>query len=110
VRAGDEQWFDIVKWTHFALLNAEELGVTQANLEEMKTSENPEIRRLLGTEGTFGEGIGLTNDWVANIVKGVGNYAEVFERNIGEATPLKIARGQNALWRDGGLQYAPPIR
>ncbi len=76
----------------------------------MKSSENPEIRRVLGVEGTFGEGIGLTNDWVANIIKGVGNYGEIFERNIGSATPLAIARGQNALWRDGGLQYAPPIR
>jgi general L-amino acid transport system substrate-binding protein len=65
---------------------------------------------VLGVEGTFGEGIGLTNDWVANIVKGVGNYGEIFERNIGASTPLAIARGQNALWRDGGLQYAPPIR
>ena len=110
VRAGDEQWFDVVKWTHYALINAEELGVTQANVEQMKTSENPEIRRLLGTEGTFGQGIGLDNAWVANIVKGVGNYGEIFERNIGQATPLKIARGQNALWTQGGLQYAPPIR
>ncbi|MDQ3558020.1 MAG: amino acid ABC transporter substrate-binding protein [Pseudomonadota bacterium] len=110
VRSGDDQWFDVIRWTHFALLNAEELGVTQANVEEMKTSENPEIRRVLGVEGTFGEGIGLANDWVANIVKGVGNYGEIFERNIGEATPLKIARGQNALWNAGGLQYAPPIR
>jgi general L-amino acid transport system substrate-binding protein len=110
VRQGDDGWFNVVRWTHFALLNAEELGVTQANVEEMKNSENPEIRRLLGTEGTFGSGIGLTNDWVANIVKAVGNYGEIFERNIGEATPLKIARGQNALWTDGGLQYGLPIR
>jgi general L-amino acid transport system substrate-binding protein len=110
VRAGDDQWFDVVRWTHFALLNAEELGITQANVEEMKSSENPEIRRVLGVEGTFGEGIGLSNDWVANIVKGVGNYGEIFERNIGASTPLAIARGQNALWTDGGLQYAPPIR
>ena len=110
VRAGDDQWFDVVRWTHFALLNAEELGVTQANVEEMKTSENPEIKRLLGTDGTFGEGIGVSNDWVVNIVKAVGNYGEVFERNIGAQTPLKIERGLNALWRDGGLQYAPPIR
>ena len=110
VRQGDDAWMNVVRWTHFALLNAEELGVTQANVEEMKTSENPEIRRLLGTEGTFGEGIGLTNDWAANIIKAVGNYGEIFERNIGEATPLKIARGQNALWTEGGLQYGLPIR
>jgi general L-amino acid transport system substrate-binding protein len=110
VRQGDAQWFNLVRWTHFALLNAEELGVTQANVEEMKTSENPEIKRLLGTDGTFGAGIGVGNDWVVSIVKAVGNYGEVFERNIGAQTPLKIARGQNALWKDGGLQYAPPVR
>jgi general L-amino acid transport system substrate-binding protein len=110
VRQGDFQWFNLVKWTHFALLNAEELGVTQANVEEMKSSENPEVKRLLGAEGNFGEGIGLTPDWVVRIVKSVGNYGEVFERNIGQQTPLKIARGQNALWKDGGLQYAPPVR
>jgi general L-amino acid transport system substrate-binding protein len=110
VRQGDDAWMNVVRWTHFALLNAEELGVTQANVEQMKTSENPEIRRLLGTEGTFGAGIGLPNDWAANIIKAVGNYGEIFERNIGEATPLKIARGQNALWTNGGLQYGLPIR
>ena len=110
VRQGDDQWFNIVKWTHFALLNAEELGVTQANVEEMKTSENPEIRRLLGTEGTFGEGIGLDNAWAANIVTHVGNYGEIFERNIGMDTPLQIERGLNAQWKDGGLQYGMPIR
>jgi general L-amino acid transport system substrate-binding protein len=110
VRAGDDAWLDIVRWTHFALLNAEELGVTQANLEEMKNSENPEIRRLVGTEGTFGEGIGLTNDWAANIIKAVGNYGEIFERNIGQGSELKIERGLNALWNQGGLQYGPPIR
>jgi len=110
VRAGDEQWFDVVKWTHYALVNAEELGVTQANVEEMKNSENPEIRRLLGTEGNFGQGIGLDNAWAANIIKAVGNYGEIFERNIGQGTPLKIERGLNALWTDGGLQYGMPIR
>ena len=117
VRQGDAQWFNIVKWTYYALLNAEELGVTQANVEEMKGSANPEIQRLLGVnvknpDGTdadndFGKGIGLGPDWVVNIVKGVGNYGEVFERNLAQ---LKIARGKNALWNQGGLQYAPPIR
>jgi general L-amino acid transport system substrate-binding protein len=110
VRQGDDGWFNIVKWTYFALLNAEELGVTQANVEEQKSSTNPEIKRLLGAEGDFGKGIGLENDWVVRIVKGVGNYGEIFERNVGESTNLKIARGKNALWNKGGLQYAPPIR
>jgi len=110
VRQGDDGWFNIVKWTYFALLNAEELGVTQANVEEQKSSTNPEIKRLLGAEGDFGKGIGLENDWVLRIVKGVGNYGEIFERNVGESTNLKIARGKNALWNKGGLQYAPPIR
>ncbi len=110
VRHGDDQWFDIVKWTHFAMLNAEELGVTKANVNDMLKSENPEIKRLLGVEGNFGESIGLTKDWVVRIVKHVGNYGESFERNVGEGSRLKIKRGQNALWSKGGLQYAPPIR
>jgi general L-amino acid transport system substrate-binding protein len=110
VRQGDDQWANIVEWTHYALINAEELGVTQANVEEMKSSENPEIRRLLGTDGTFGEALGLGNDWAANIIKAVGNYGEIFERNIGKDTPLGIERGLNALWKDGGLQYGMPIR
>ena len=110
VRHGDDQWFDVVKWVHFAMLNAEELGVTQANVDEMLKSENPEIKRLLGTEGKFGEAIGLTNDWAYRVIKHVGNYGEVFERNVGEGSPLKIKRGLNALWTKGGLQYAPPIR
>src|SRR5690606_41782762 len=83
VRQGDDQWFNIVKWTHFALLNAEELGVTQANVEEMKSSSNQDVRRLLGVDEAFGEGIGLSKDWAANIIKAVGNYGESFERNIG---------------------------
>lgn len=110
VRHGDDNWFDLVKWTHYAMVNAEELGVTQANVDAMLKSDNPEIKRLLGTEGKFGEPIGLTNDWAYRIVKHVGNYGEVFERNVGTGSPLKIARGQNALWTKGGLQYAPPIR
>jgi general L-amino acid transport system substrate-binding protein len=110
VRQGDFQWFTINKWVYFALLNAEELGVTSKNVDEMLKSTNPEIRRVLGVEGEFGKGIGLDNDWVARIVKGVGNYGEIYERNVGPNTPLKIARGQNNLWTKGGLQYAPPIR
>jgi general L-amino acid transport system substrate-binding protein len=110
VRHGDNQWNDLVKWTHFALVTAEELGVTKANADEMVKSNNPEIKRLLGSEGKFGEAIGLTNDWGLRVIKSVGNYGEVFERNVGMASRLKIARGQNALWNKGGLQYAPPIR
>jgi general L-amino acid transport system substrate-binding protein len=87
-----------------------ELGVTSANVDQMRESENQDVRRLLGTDGEFGTFIGLGNDWAANTIKAVGNYGEIFERNIGVNTPLKIARGLNALWSNGGLQYAPPIR
>jgi general L-amino acid transport system substrate-binding protein len=110
VRHGDDQWFDIVKWVHFAMVNAEELGVTQANVDDMKKSDNPDIRRLLGAEGKFGEALGLSDDWAYRIVKLVGNYGEIFERNVGQGSPLRIARGLNALWKKGGLQYAPPVR
>lgn len=110
VRQGDDQWFNINKWVLFAMVNAEELGVTQANVDEMKDSANPSIRRLLGVEGSFGENLGLGNDWAYNIIKAVGNYGESFDRNVGPATPLGIARGVNALWSKGGLMYAPPIR
>ena len=110
VRNNDPQWFNLVKWVHFAMLNAEELGVTQANVDQQLKSENPEIKRLLGTEGKFGEQVGLTPDWAVRIVKHVGNYGESFERNVGQGSLLKIARGQNGLWTKGGLQYAPPVR
>lgn len=110
VRQGDDQWFNIVKWVHFAMLNAEELGVTQANVGDMMTSDNPAVKRLLGTEGEFGAAIGLSADWAANVIKAVGNYGETFDRNVGPETPLEIARGVNDLWSRGGLQYAPPIR
>ncbi|MEZ5872677.1 MAG: amino acid ABC transporter substrate-binding protein [Nitratireductor sp.] len=110
VRQGDDQWFNIVKWVHYAMLNAEELGVTKENAEAMKTSENPEVKRLLGTEGEFGTALGLGNDWAFNIISKVGNYGEVFDANVGPNTDLAIARGTNALWSKGGLQYAPPIR
>jgi len=110
VRHGDDQWFDIVKWMHYAMVTAEELGVTSKNLDEMVKSDNPDIKRLLGTEGNYGEQLGLTKDWAYRIIKHMGNYGESFERNIGQASALKITRGLNALWTKGGLQYAPPIR
>jgi general L-amino acid transport system substrate-binding protein len=110
VRHGDDQWFDIVKWTHFAMLTAEELGVTKANVDDMMKSDNPDVKRLLGSEGKHGEALGLTNDWAYRIIKHVGNYGEIFERNVGQGSPLKIGRGLNGLWTKGGLQYAPPIR
>ncbi len=110
VRQGDDQWFNLVKWSLFAMVNAEEMGVTSANVDEMKKSTNPAIRRLLGVEGKFGENMGVSNDWAFNIVKQVGNYGEAFDRNVGPKTPLGIARGVNALWSKGGIQYAPPIR
>jgi len=110
VRQDDAQWVDLVRWVHHAMLNAEELGVTRENVEQLRTSDQPEIRRLLGSEGQFGDAIGLTNDWVVRIIKHVGNYGEVFERNLGEGSELKIRRGLNALWTKGGLQYGIPIR
>ncbi|QEW08063.1 amino acid ABC transporter substrate-binding protein [Nitrincola iocasae] len=110
VRQGDDVWFNIVKWTLSAQLNAEELGVTSANAEEMKASDNPSIQRLLGTSGNMGELLQLSNDWAYNIVEQVGNYGEVFDRTVGTGSPLNIERGLNALWSEGGLQYAPPVR
>jgi general L-amino acid transport system substrate-binding protein len=110
VRHGDDQWFDIVKWTMNAMLNAEELGITQKNSAEMMNSTNPDIRRFVGTEGNYGEQLGLSKDWAVRIVKHVGNYGESFDRNVGAGSPLKIDRGLNRLWNKGGVQYAPPIR
>jgi general L-amino acid transport system substrate-binding protein len=111
VRQGDDEWFNIVKWSMFALINAEELGVTSANVDEMKAnSTDPNIRRLLGLEGVKGEWMGLPDTWGYSIVKHVGNYGEMFERNVGMGSPLQIERGLNALWTNGGIQYAPPIR
>jgi len=96
---------------HYAMVNAEELGVTKANVDEMKkSSDNPDVKRLLGTEGKHGEALGLSNDWAYQVIKQVGNYGESFERTVGQGSPLKIARGLNGLWTKGGLQYAPPIR
>jgi general L-amino acid transport system substrate-binding protein len=111
VANGDEEWFKIVRWTLFAMLNAEELGVTMKNVDKMaKKSTNPAVKRLLGLSGIKGKGLGLSDSWARDIIKQVGNYSESFERNIGMGSPLKISRGLNALWNKGGLQYAPPIR
>jgi general L-amino acid transport system substrate-binding protein len=110
VKRGDESWFNLVKWTHYAMLNAEELGVTKANVDEMLKSTNPEIKRLLGVEGKFGEGLGLSNDWAYRIIKHVGNYGESFERNVGMGSKLQLKRGLNDLASKGGLQYPHPIR
>jgi general L-amino acid transport system substrate-binding protein len=110
VRHGDDQWFDLVKWTLMAMLEAEELGVNQANVDEMLKSANPEIQRLLGVTGNFGGGLGVDNKWVYTIVKQVGNYADSFERNVGKGSPLKLERGPNDLWTKGGLMYAIPFR
>ena len=110
VRQGDDGWFNLCRWTYYALLEAEELGVTQANVDEMLGSDNPAIKRLLGVEGDFGTPMGLTKDWAYQIIKHIGNYAETYEQAVGPSTPIGLARGLNALWRDGGIQYAPPIR
>jgi len=110
VRHGDDQWFDIVKWALFAMVTAEELGITQKNVDEKAKSDNPELKRVLGTDGNLGEQLGLTKDWVVRIVKAVGNYGESFDRNVGPGSKLGIARGLNALWNKGGIQYAPPMR
>nr|WP_199231265.1 amino acid ABC transporter substrate-binding protein [Falsiroseomonas bella] len=110
VRHGDDQWFDIVRWTIFALIEAEELGVTQANVDEMLNSQRPEIRRLLGVSGDHGPFMGLDRRWAYNAIKAVGNYGEIFERHLGRNTPIGLSRGLNDLWTRGGLMYAPPVR
>jgi general L-amino acid transport system substrate-binding protein len=111
VRHGDNAWGDIVRWTLYALIAAEENGVTSANVREMAsaTTDNPEINRMLGTEGELGQKLGLSSDWVVNVISSVGNYGEIFEAYIGENTPVGLARGLNAQWTDGGLMYAPPF-
>ena len=110
VRNNDLQWISIVRWVYFAMINAEELGVSSQTIDQALRSQKPEVKRLVGTTGDFGEQIGLTNAWAANIIRTVGNYGEVFERNLGAKTPLAIPRGLNQLWSQGGIQYAPPIR
>ncbi|MEG9862719.1 MAG: amino acid ABC transporter substrate-binding protein [Parvularculales bacterium] len=110
VRQGDDNWFNIVRWSLNATINAEELGVDSGNVDQMRNDDNPSLKRLLGTEGNFGEEIGISNDWAYNIIKQVGNYGESYEKHVGENTPLKLARGVNKLWKDGGILYAAPIR
>src|SRR5262249_2169711 len=110
VRKGDDQWFDITRWVHFAMVNAEELGITKANVDEKLKSDDPQVRRLLGVEGDYGKGMGLTKDWAYWVIKDVGNYGEIFEKNVGEKSPLKIKRGLNNLWNKGGIMYAPSVR
>lgn len=111
IRQGDDQWFNIVRWTLFALVNAEEMGITAASVDQFKAeSKRGGVRRLLGLEGSFGADMGLDPDWATRAIKAVGNYGEIFERNLGEQTPLQISRGINALWSNGGLLYAPPVR
>jgi general L-amino acid transport system substrate-binding protein len=110
VRLRDDDWMMIVKWTLYAMINAEELGVTSKNIDEALKSKKPEVMRLVGTEGTYGEDLGLTKDWAVRIIRHVGNYGEVYDRNVGSGSPLKIPRGMNQLWNAGGVQYAPPIR
>jgi len=110
VRHGDNQFADIVRWALFAQLEAEEYGITSKNVDDMLKSDNPTIKRILGVTPGMGKALGVDEKWVYTIVKQVGNYGEMFDRNVGAGSPLKIARGQNALWTQGGLQYAPPIR
>ncbi len=110
VRQGDDAWFTVVRWTLNAMLEAEEYGVSSATVDEMLKSTNPTIQRMMGVTGEMGKGLGIDNKWIYNIVKQVGNYGESFERNIGVNTPMKLERGLNAQWRDGGLMYAWPIR
>jgi len=110
VRHGDDQWFDIVKWSLYAMVSAEELGITQRNVDEMAKSDKPELKRVFGIDSNLGEQLGLTRDWVSRIVRAVGNYGEAFDRNVGADSKIGIARGLNRLWHKGGIQYAPPIR
>jgi general L-amino acid transport system substrate-binding protein len=110
VRHGDNQFADIVRWSQFAMIEAEEYGITTANVDEMLKSENPSIKRILGVTPGMGKALGVDEKWVYNIVKAVGNYGESFERNVGSGSILKIDRGLNKLWSQGGLQYAQPIR
>ena len=110
VKASDWRWAAVVRWVHFALIDAEELGVTAANVAAMRGDENADVRQLLGVDGSFGKSLGLDNSWAANAIRAVGNYGEIFDRNLGAGSSLKITRGLNALWTNGGIQYAPPVR
>ena len=110
VRHGDDEWFDVVKWSVYAMIAAEEMGITSKNVDTKKKSNNPDVRRFLGVTPGNGTALGLSENWAYNIVKQIGNYGEIFERNVGLNTPLKLKRGMNALWTRGGLMYAPPLK
>jgi len=110
VRHRDDQWLMIVKWTLFAMINAEELGINSKNIDDAMKSDKPEVQRFVGVERNYGQEIGLNRDWAARIVRLVGNYGEVYDRNVGDSSKLAIPRGLNQLWTAGGIQYAPPIR
>ncbi len=110
VRQDDDAWLNIVKWSLYAMINAEELGVTSTNIDEMRTSNKLAVKRLFGLKGAGGKGIGLKDGWAVKVIKQVGNYGEVFERNLGAGSVLKLERGLNNLWNNGGLQYAPPLK
>ncbi len=110
VRQGDDEWFNVVKWVLFGQINAEEYGITSDNVEEMESSDNPSVQRIVGTSGNMGEILGLDDDFMVDVISQVGNYGEMFERNVGPDTPLGLNRGNNALWTDGGILYAPPFR
>ncbi|WP_017653621.1 amino acid ABC transporter substrate-binding protein [Fortiea contorta] len=110
VAKGDSKWADTIKWVVYTLIKAEELGINSQNVDQFTNSNDPDIKRFLGTEGNLGEGLGLTKDFAAKIIKNVGNYGEIYERNLGSKTPLNLARGQNQLWSKGGLLYSPPFR
>ena len=110
VRHGDDEWFDVVKWSVYAMIAAEEMGITSRNVDAMKKNKNPDIRRFLGVTPGNGQALGLRESWAYDIIKQVGNYGESFERNVGTNTPLKLKRGMNALWTQGGLMYAPPLK
>ncbi len=110
VLQGDPQWADIVSWVVYGLITAEEAGITQQNVGTFSTTEDPNVKRLLGLEGELGAGLGLSNDFMVNVIRAVGNYAEIYERHLGPNTPVNIPRGQNALYTQGGLLYAPPFR
>ena len=110
VRHRDDDWLMLVKWTLFAMVNAEELGINSQNIDEALKSKKPDVMRFVGTEGAYGEELGLSKDWAARIIRHVGNYGEVYDRNVGVGSELGIPRGLNELWNAGGILYAPPIR
>ncbi|MEW6491829.1 MAG: amino acid ABC transporter substrate-binding protein [Cyanobacteriota bacterium] len=110
VKNGDSQWFDTVKWVVYGLIEAEELGITSKNIDQFANSTDPVVKRLLGKEGNLGQEMGLPNDFMARVIRKVGNYGEIYERNLGQNTPFKLPRSQNDIWEKGGLMYAPPFR